>query len=95
MQAILYDFRLSAFRLSAFKNWFFNKLLIAMKIMNAFTNKKNVMLGHFYGNSVIMNAFNSYSQEVEYQLVDQYVALCPPFLCAPMALFYLQGSGDG
>ena len=89
LQATPYDFRLSAF-----KNGFFDKLLISMKIMNAFTGKKNVVLGHSYGNNVIMNALNSYSQEVKDQLVDQYVALGPPFLGAPMALFYLLGSAD-
>ena len=86
MQVIPYDFRRRA---SA--NAFAKKLKIALKILHLLSRKRSVVIGHSYGNNMVMNGLKALSIEDKDSLVREFVAVGAPFMGALEDLYFLFG----
>ena len=89
MQVVPYDFRKMVY-----ENKTAEKIRLGLKIMNTFTGKKASMVGHSYGNNIVMNGLKNLTQTERDLLVDQYWALGGPFLGTNGATMYLGGQNN-
>jgi hypothetical protein len=62
--------------------------------MKQLIGKKTVVTGHSYGNNMIQHLLKHTSGKEKQELIEEYMALGPPFLGAVKALFYMTGSSS-
>ena len=87
MQVIPYDFRICAlYNDSPFQ------IKLSMKLMKKLFSKKSIIVGHSYGNNMIQHFFKQITPEEKESLVEEFVAIGPPFLGSLKPLFYMTGS---
>ena len=89
LQVVPYDFRKMVY-----ENKTAEKIRLGLRIMNTFTGKRAMMIGHSYGNNIVMNGLKNLTQTERDLLVDQYWALGGPFLGTNGATMYLGGQNN-
>lgn len=89
VQALPYDFRRRATR-----NGFVQKFKLSLKIIKYLTNKRSVVLGHSYGNNMVMNGLKGLTVKEKDSLVREYFAVGAPFLGSLEGLFFFFGNSS-
>jgi hypothetical protein len=86
MQTIPFDFRRRPT-----ENHFPKNMRLSLKIMKYLTGKRTVILGHSFGNNMVINGLKRMKVQEKDALVREYIAIGAPFLGSLDTLFFIFG----
>lgn len=89
LQIIPYDFRICALY-----NDSPSQVKLSLKMMNKLFSKKSVVMGHSYGNNMILHLLKNMNAQEKEDLIKEYVTLGAPILGALKPMFYMTGSAS-
>ena len=80
------------FRRRPTKNHFPKNLKLSLKILNYLTGKRTIIMGHSFGNNMVMNGLKKMTVKEKDELVREYIAIGAPFLGSLDTLFFIMGN---